>query len=41
MNKAIDSIFSIDTFEPDCVVIKGMLKSQSLDYHMNTSGIDQ
>ena len=41
MNKAIDSILSIDTFEQQCVVIKGMLKSPRLEDHMHTIGIDQ
>ena len=41
MNKAIDSIFYIDTFEQHCVVIKGMLKSTRLEYHMKNIGIDQ
>ena len=41
LNKAIDSILSIDTFEQQCVVIKGMLQSPRLEYHMKTIGIDQ
>ena len=41
MNKAINSILSIDTFEQQCVVIKGMLKSQRLEYHMKTIGIEK
>ena len=41
MNKAVYSILSIDTFEQQCVVIKGMLQSPFLEYHMNTIGIDQ
>ena len=40
MNKAIDSILSIDTFEQKCVVIKGMLHSPCLDDHTKTIGID-
>ena len=32
--KAIDSVLSIDTFEQQCVVLKGML-------HVQTIGIDQ
>ena len=41
MNKAINSILSIDTFEQQCVVIKGMLLSPRLEYHMQNIGIDQ
>ena len=41
MNKAIDSILSIDTFEQQCVVIKCMLQSSRLEDHMKTIGIDQ
>ena len=41
MNKAIDYILSIDTFEQQCVVSKGMLQSSRLEYHMNTIDIDQ
>ena len=39
--KVIDCVILIDTFEQQCVLIKGMLKSQSLKYHMKTIGIDQ
>ena len=41
MNKAIDSILYIHTFEQQCVVIKCMLQSSRLDYHMKTISIDQ
>ena len=41
MNKAIYYILSIDKFEQQCVVIKGMLQSQRLQYHMKTIGIEQ
>ena len=41
LNKAIDSILSIETFEQQCVVIKRMLKSSRLEDHMKTIGIDQ
>ena len=41
MNKYIDSILSINTYELQCIVIKGMLKSPRLEYHMKTIGIDQ
>ena len=41
LNKAIDSILSIDTFEQKCVVIKCMLQSSRLEDHMKTIGIDR
>ena len=41
LNKVIDSILSINTFEKKCVVIKCMLQSSRLEYHMKTIGIDQ
>ena len=41
INKAIDYILSIDTFEQPCVVIKGMLQSLYLEDHMKTIVIDQ
>ena len=41
LNKAIDSILSIDTFEKKCVVIKCMFKSSRLEDHMKTIGIDR
>ena len=41
LNKAIDSILSINTFEKQCVVIKCMLQSSRLEDHMKTIGIDQ
>ena len=41
MNKAIDYILYIDIFENRCVVIKGMLQSPRLEYHMQTLGTDQ
>ena len=41
MNKAIDSIVSIDKFEQQCVVIKGFLQSPRLEDHMKTIGVDQ
>ena len=41
LNKAIDSILSIDTFEQHFGVIKYMLQSSRLEDHMNTIGIDQ
>ena len=36
MNKSIDSIFYIGTFEQKCVLIEGMLQSLCLEDHMNT-----
>ena len=41
LNKAIDYILFIDTFEQQCVVIKCMLKYSRLEDHMKTIGIDQ
>ena len=38
LNKAIGYILSIDTFEQQCVVIKFMLQSPRLEYHMKTIG---
>ena len=40
MNKSIDCILYIDTFEQQCVVIKGMLQSPRLEDNMKTIGID-
>ena len=40
-NKTIDSILYIDTFEKQCVVIKGMLQSPRLEDNMKTIAIDQ
>ena len=41
LNKAINYILYIDTFEQQCVVIKCMLQSSRLEDHMKTIGIDQ
>ena len=41
INKVIDSVISIDTFEQQCVVLKSMLQSPWLKYHVQTIGIDQ
>ena len=41
MNKSIEYILSVDTFEQRCVVIKGMLQLPRLEDHMNTTVIDQ
>ena len=41
MNKAIDYIIIIDTFEKQYVVIKSMSQSTRLEYHMKTIDIDQ
>ena len=40
-NKSNDYILSIDTFEKQFVVIKGMLQSSRLEDHMKSIGIDQ
>ena len=41
INKAVDYILSVDTFEQHCVLIKCMLQSPRLEDHMKTIGIDQ
>ena len=41
LNKDVDYILSIDTFEQKCVVIKYMLQSSRLEDNMKTIGIDQ
>ena len=40
INKVIDCVLSIDTFEQQCVVIKCMLPSLRLKYHVQTNGIN-
>ena len=37
--KVIGSVLSIDTFEKQCVVLKGTLQSPQLKYHVHTIGI--
>ena len=39
MTKVIDYVLSIDTFEQQCVGLKGMLKSPRLKDHLKTIGI--
>ena len=39
MTKVIDFVLSIDTFEQQCFVLKGMLQSLRLKYHIQTIGI--
>ena len=41
MTKVIDYLLYINTFEHQCVVLKGMLQSPRLKYHMKTISIDQ
>ena len=41
LNKAIDSILPINTFEQECIVIKCMLQLSRLKDHMNNISIDQ
>ena len=41
MNKFIDYILYIGTFEKQCVMIKGVLQSPHLEDHVKTIGIDQ
>ena len=40
MTKVIDYVLSIDTFKQQCVLLKGMLQSPRLKYHVHTIGID-
>ena len=39
MTKVIDYVLSIDTFEKQCVVLKGMFQSPWLKYHLQTIGV--
>ena len=39
MTKVIDYILSIDTFEQQCVILKGMLQSPRLKYHVQNIGV--
>ena len=39
MTKVIDYVLSIDTFEEQCVVLKVMLQSPRLKYHVQTIGV--
>ena len=41
MTKVIDYVLSIDTFEQQCVVLKCMLQSPRLKYHVHTICIVQ
>ena len=41
MTKVICHVLSIDTFERQRVVLKGMLQSPRLRYHVHTIGIEQ
>ena len=41
MTKLIDCVLSIDTFEQQCVVLKVILQSLLLKYHVHTIGIEQ
>ena len=41
MTKVVDSIISMYTFEQQFFVLKGMLQSPRLKYHVHTIGIDQ
>ena len=40
MTKVIDYVLSIDKFEQQFVVLKGMLQSPRLKYHVQAIGID-
>ena len=39
MTKVVDSVLSVDTFEQKIVVLKGILRSPRLKYHVQTIGI--
>ena len=41
MTKAIGCVLSINTFEKQCVVLKGILQLPRLKNHMKTIGIEQ
>ena len=41
MTKVIGSVLLVDTFKRKCVVLKGVLQSPRLKYHVKTFGIDQ
>ena len=41
ITKGIYFVLSIDTFEKKCVVLKVVLQSPRLKYHLQTIGIDQ
>ena len=41
ITKVVDSVFLINTFEQQCVVIKSMLQPLRLKYHVKTIIIDQ
>ena len=41
IKKVVDYILSIDTFEKQCVVVKGILQSPCLEDHMKTIDIYQ
>ena len=41
MTKVIDYFLSIDTFQQQCFVLKGMFQSPRLKDHVQTIGIDQ
>ena len=41
VTKVIDSVLLIGTFEQQFVLLKGVLQSPCLKYHVKTIGIDQ
>ena len=41
MTKVIGAVLLVNTFEQQCVVLKGMLQSPCLKDHVKTIGIDQ
>ena len=40
MTKVVDAVLSIDTFEQQCLLLKGMLQSPRLKDHVQTIGIE-
>ena len=41
LTEVIDLILDIESFEQQCVIIRGLLQSDRLKQHMVTIGIDQ
>ena len=37
----MNAIFEIDSFEQQCVIIKGLLQYEQLEKHMVAIGVDQ
>ena len=41
MTEVVDYVLSVDTFEQKCAVLKGVLQSPRIKYHLQNIGIDQ